>query len=68
VLRDRPVRRVISRIGSCSRSAKRQMTYNSPMRSPRCPPWRMALGEGHMGQISVGIRPLPGSIPHGNQQ
>ena len=41
VLRDSPVRRAISRIGSCSRSAMRRMTFKSPMWITPSP---MALG------------------------
>lgn len=69
VLRDIPVRRAISRRGNFSRKAIRQMMFKSPMCiPPMSPVAHGAGGKGHMGQFSMEIRPLPGSLLGGNQQ
>ena len=54
VLRDSPVRRLISRIDCFSRSAIRRMMFKSPMWITPLPPSLTALGEGSHGSILNG--------------
>ncbi len=54
VLRDNPVRRLISRIESFSRSAIRRMMFKSPMWITPLPPSLSAVGEGSHGSILNG--------------
>ena len=69
VVRDRPVRRAISGIGSFSHRAMRRMTFKSPMWiTPMPPVAHRARRKGHMGQISVEIRRQPGSVQRRDQQ
>ena len=68
VLRDRPVRRAISRIASPCRKRSVRMTFNSPMWITPSPPSLTAREKGHMGQISMKIIRLPGSVLGENQQ
>lgn len=73
VLRDSPVRRLISRIDSFSRSAIRRMMFKSPMWITPLPPSLTALGEGSHGSIlngnyapnrlSSARKPTPVGIP-----
>jgi hypothetical protein len=54
MLRDNPVRRLISRTDSLSRSAIRRMMFKSPMWITPLPPSLSALGEGSHGSILNG--------------
>jgi len=54
VLRDSPVRRLISRIDCFSRSAIRRMMFKSPMWITPLPPSLAALGEGSHGSVLNG--------------
>ena len=54
VLRDRPVRRAISRIDSFSRNAMRRMMFKSPMWITPVPPAALRFGEGSHGSILSG--------------
>jgi hypothetical protein len=56
------------RIGSFSRSAIRRMIFKSPMWITQLPPPLIALGKGHMGQISMEITRQPGTVLGGNRQ
>ena len=78
VLRERPVRRAISRIDSFSRKCMRRMMFKSPMWITPLPPPLTAMGEGSHGsllsgnyaltRLSSGWKSTPASsqpVPHG---
>lgn len=54
VLRDSPVRRLISRIDCFSRNAIRRMMFKSPIWITPLPPSLTAMGEGSHGSILNG--------------
>jgi len=54
VLRERPVRRAISRIDSFSRKCMRRMMFKSPMWITPLPPPLTAMGEGSHGSLLSG--------------
>lgn len=63
VLRDKPVRRSISRIGISSRKCQRRITLNKAMSITPVSPDQAARGEGqNMGHFSVEIMPFPGQL------
>jgi hypothetical protein len=67
VLRDSPVRRLISRIDCFSRSAIRRMMFKSPMWITPLPRRSPRWGKVHMAQFSMEIMRLTGSVLRGNQ-
>lgn len=68
VLRDSPVRRLVSRIGSFGRNDMRRITFKSSIVITPLPP-RGALpwGKGHTGQFSMEITRPTGSLLGANQ-
>src|SRR5690606_9356635 len=68
VLRDNPVRRSISRIGTSSRKCQRRITLNNAMSITPMSPGQQPGNDQHMGQISVKTYALKGSDLGGNQQ
>lgn len=68
VLRDSPVRRLISRIDYFSRSAIRRVMFKSPIWITPLPRRSPRWGKVHMAQFSMEIICLTGSVLRGNQQ
>jgi hypothetical protein len=68
VLRDKPVRRSISRIGIPSRKCQRRITLNNAMSITPCRLQPLVGGGSNMGQFSMEIYIPPGSVLSGNQQ